>query len=120
MLGLFGSARRQVVARAWVRTLPVPSASGVVVTLPRLGLLAPVNYAKTGGSANLSVNALSGAISAAVAIGEGASQTISGTATGADGVVIPWSATLAGASPPGALDFSLPANSGLLALLFDD
>lgn len=98
MHGLLGAGRGSGRVRAWARTAQVASASGAVFSLPRLGLLAPVNYAKTGGNANLSVNALSGTISAAVAIASGASQTISGTATGADGVVIPWTATLKGAA----------------------
>ncbi|MCE7797841.1 hypothetical protein LWE61_14915 [Sphingobium sufflavum] len=93
--------------RAKVLTRKVASASGVLGTLGLFGLKAPVTYAKAGGSNNLTLNVATGVISATTAIGAGNTQNINGTATGADGVVIPWSLALTAEAvvlpPPNAI-----------------
>lgn len=83
--------------RARVLAFTVPVQTGAVCTVPSFGLLAPVTFAKTGGNANLTINAATGAISATAAIAAGASQILTGKVTGADGCVIPFVATLTGA-----------------------
>ena len=83
--------------RARVVAFTVPLQTGAVCTVPSFGLLAPVTFAKTGGNANLSINAATGVISATAALTAGASQILTGKVTGADGCVIPFVATLTGA-----------------------
>jgi len=68
--------------------------SGALNTISGYGLLAPT-FAKTGGNANLTINGATGAVSATTGIAANASQTISGTITGSDGCVLPFSLTLA-------------------------
>lgn len=82
-----------------------------------LGLDAPVTFAKTGGSANLSVGAANGIVSLGAAIDPWVVQRIQGTATDADGEVRDWTVILSGrtgltafaldgASLPSALGFA--------------
>lgn len=92
----------QVLLRARrVKISAVPSA-GPVGKVAKTFLKTPVTFAKTGGHSNLSVNAATGVVSAAAPIGEIDTQTITGTATAADGVVIPWDASVV-ATPPDAV-----------------
>lgn len=82
--------------RARTVAFTVASKTGLLATVSGFGLLAPIAFVKTGGNANLAINAGTGGISATAAIAEGASQSLTGTATGADGCVIPFTAVLTG------------------------
>lgn len=108
--------------RAKTINLTVPLAAGLLTTVSRFGLLAPVTYAKeAGGSANLSINASTGGISAAAALAAGATQSLNGTATGADRVVIPFTANLTGAvSKPAAPSVTLTAGNGQISVAWAD
>lgn len=66
---------------------------GLLSQVSTFGLSSPVTFSKAGGHANLSISG-SGAISAAAAIDALTTQTLSGTATGADGCVIPFALNL--------------------------
>lgn len=98
--------------RAKAVSVTVPLTTGLLTTVSAYGLLAPVAFAKTGGSANLAIGAATGNISATAALAAGASQSLSGTATGADGCVLPFTATLTGAvatpTPPASGDLTAP------------
>lgn len=92
--------------RAKVINTNVALTTGLLTTVSTYGLLAAVAFAKTGGNTNLTINTSTGGVSAAVALGPGITQTISGTITGADGVVLPFVDNLTGAangSAPGYL-----------------
>lgn len=82
--------------RARTISSPVALNAGTLLTLGGFLLKKPVTYAKTGGNGNLSVGANTGAITAAAALGMGEAQSIAGTATGADGVRVPWAVNLTG------------------------
>jgi len=105
--------------RAQIMTITVPLTAGLVTTVSDFSLLAPVAFAKTGGNANLSINTATGGISATVALTAGEVQTISGTITGADAVVLPFTVTMTGEASAVVrkLDYSDPANSQYLLLL---
>jgi hypothetical protein len=77
-------------------------------------LLGPVSYAKTGGNANLLLNASTGAYSNTAALGSGVNQAMTGTATGADGFVVPLSFSLTGqvVAQPVPVNSVLPAITG--------
>lgn len=109
-----GKMRRLIARekRARVLAFTVPLQTGAVCTVPSFGLLAPVTFAKTGGNANLSINAATGAISATAALTAGASQILTGKVTGADGCVIPFVATLTGAVAALAPVIARPAVTG--------
>lgn len=93
-------------ARAKTFAANVPLASGLLTSVSTFGLLTPVTYQKMGGSTNLTL-ASNGQISAAVALGAGATQSLTGTATGADGVVFPFTANLTGTVLLNALTLSV-------------
>lgn len=80
------------------RTIPatVPLSAGTIYTVDTFGLQTPITYAKTGGNSNLTVGASTGAIAAATALTTGETQSITGTATGADACVVPFTANLTG------------------------
>lgn len=78
----------------------VPSRTGIVYYVTDAeALLTPLTFSKTGGSANLTINTATGAVSATAAIAVGAVQTIIGgiLAAAADGSYTPFVATLTGA-----------------------
>ena len=98
-----GGAAGGAGARAIAASQQVPLRNGPLFTLTWPNLLQPMSFGKTGGSPNLSVDAASGAVSAAAALIGGASQAIAGTVSGADGVTVPFAVTLTGAvSAPAA------------------
>lgn len=103
-----GKLRKRVTAalRAKVITQPIPLVTGTVLTVSTYGLLGPVVFTKSGGSANLTINSSTGAISAAAALTAGQQQSLTGTVTGADGVVLPFTANLTGAVLLNALTLS--------------
>ncbi|OJY65520.1 MAG: hypothetical protein BGP16_12915 [Sphingobium sp. 66-54] len=99
----------------------MPTATGTIWHVPTLGLLAPVTWARASGHANLSLTAATGAIAAATALAAGENQAIAGTATGADGVVIPWAATLVGAvARPAAPTIGLEPGDGQIVVTVTD
>lgn len=92
--------------RARVVSTTVPLQTGILTTVSTFGLLAPVTFARLGSSnANLTMNA-AGQISATAALTAGQTQTLYGTATGADGVVFPFTANLTGVLSLGTLTLS--------------
>ena len=103
-----GAPRAELIARF------VPQRSGWLTTVSRFGLLEPVEFAKTGGNVNLSIDAASGAIDAASALAADETQSLSGTATGADDCIIPFTTNLTGRAGPsdtvGLKMLALPAN----------
>jgi len=82
--------------RARSEAFTIPLQSGLLATVSAYGLLAPVVFSKTSGSANLTINPSTGAITAAAALSSAETQTISGKATGNDGVVLPFTVNLTG------------------------
>lgn len=107
-------------ARAKTFTASVPLTTGLLTTVSSFGLLAPVTFAKTGGNANLTL-ASNGQISAAAALTSGATQSLTGTATGSDGVVFPFTANLTGAvSVPAAPTVTLAAGNGQISIAWVD
>ena len=98
--------------RARTITRNVPLQSGLLTTLSRFGLRIPITFAKTGGSGNLSIDGSSGAVSAASALSAGASQSLLGKVTGADGCVIPFSASLTGLALSAPVTVAPPTISG--------
>lgn len=91
--------------RAKTINAKVPLVTGLLTTVSSFGLLAPVTFARTGGNANLAL-ASNGQISATAALAAGTTQSINGTATGADGVVLPFTANLTGQPTLGTLALS--------------
>ena len=85
------------VLRAQTVNVSVPTATtGLLTTVSTFGLLAPVTFAgKTTGNLTL---ASGGGISAAAGISAGVTQSITSTMTSADGVVLPFTANLTGAT----------------------
>ena len=61
----------------------VPLQAGPLLTLAKPNLLPPMMFSRIGGSANLSIDAASGTISAAGALVGGTGQSITGAVTGA-------------------------------------
>lgn len=108
--------------RAKTINATVPRVAGLLTTVSRFGLLTPVTYAKSaGGSANLSINTSTGGISAAVALEAGATQALNGTATGADGVVLPFTVNLTGqVSVPAAPTVTLTPGNGQISIAWVD
>jgi hypothetical protein len=105
--------KKRLTAAVRARTVSLVVATnktGALTTAGGLNLKAPVAYAKTSGDANLTINPTTGAISAAAALAAGASQTLVGKVTGADGVVIPITVTLTGGVVLAALGLS-PLNA---------
>jgi hypothetical protein len=108
--------------------LSVATDAGPLASVSGFGLLAPAAWLKTGGHTNLTIGTRNGVISAESALPAGATQSLTGTVTGADGVVIPFIANLTGEStlpghPPPALTlvelsgaFSLSENAAAGAL----
>lgn len=104
--------------RAKTFTASVPLTTGLLTTVSSFGLLAPVVFAKTGGNANLAL-ASNGQISATAALTAGETQSITGTATGADGVVLPFTANLTGAvSVPAAPTVTLTPGNGQVSIAY--
>lgn len=107
-------------ARAKTFTASVPLTTGLLTTVSSFGLLAPVTFAKTGGNANLTL-ASNGQISAAAALTAGATQSLTGTATGSDGVVFPFTANLTGSvSVPAAPTVTLTPGAGQISIAWVD
>lgn len=100
------SGNRGGAPRARSLSVIVAANTGLITTLSKLGLLAPVTFAKTGGNSNLTLNTSTGGVSATVAIAVGASQTLTGTATGADGCVVPFTLVVTGGVTLAALTLS--------------
>ncbi len=96
--------------------LVVEPDANVTHAIGDLGLTGPVRYAKTGGSANLSVGSASGIVSLAAAIDPWIVQRIEGTATDDDGEVRDWTVILTG--QPGLTTFALDGSSLPSALGF--
>lgn len=110
-----------VFLRAKTVAYTVPLQTGVVATVSTFFLKTPVTYAKSSGDANLSINTSTGAVSAASALTAGASQSLVGTATGADGVVVPFTATLTGQiSVPAAPTVTLTPGDGQVSIAWVD
>lgn len=91
--------------RAKIINAKVPLVTGLLTTVSSFGLLAPVTFARTGGNANLAL-ASNGQVSATAALAAGTTQSINGTATGADGVMLPFTANLTGQPTLGTLALS--------------
>lgn len=83
--------------RAKTLNLSCDTAAGVVAQAPAFFLSSPVAHAKTGGNADLTVSS-GGLWSSAAGIGNGSTESATATATGADGVVIPYTINLTGIS----------------------
>lgn len=87
---------KQQSPRAKTVSYMVPLQTGVVASVSTFNLLAPVTYAKVSGNSNLTINSSTGAVSATSALTSGSTQSMVGTVTGADGVVIPFTVNLTG------------------------
>lgn len=95
--------------------------TGLLTTVSTFGLLASVTFDKTSGSSNLTINTSTGGISAAAGIGVGVTQSLVGTATGSDGVVIPFTANLTGAVVvPAAPNVVLTGSDSQLSIAWTD
>jgi hypothetical protein len=116
----------RVTMRPRARTISVgvgSTTTGLLATASTFGLLAPVAFAKTGGSANLSINSSTGGISATSGLGAGVVQSLEGTATGVDGCVIPFTYTLTGVASvvaPAAPSVTLIAGDGQVIIAWTD
>src|SRR4051812_11045842 len=106
-----GSSGGGGVSRAQTINVNVPLTTGLLTTVSTYGLLATVAWAKTSGNANLTINTSTGGISATAALTAGATQSLVGTVTGSDGVVLPFTANLTGQITLVAL--SIPATGGI-------
>jgi hypothetical protein len=95
--------------------------TGNIASIASFGLLAPVTYVKSSGNANIALSS-AGVASATVALTAGQVQSIVGTATGADNVVVPFTANLTGAiSAPAAPTVSVSSpGSGQLSISWTD
>jgi len=71
----------------------------LLYTVGTFGLLAPVTFNKSSGSANLTWNSSTGGISATAGLTAGVTQSVVGTATGSDGALLPVTVNLTGAVP---------------------
>jgi len=112
MIGLgLGSSGAGGAPRARTINASVPLTAGLLTTVSSYGLLAPVTFSGSG-NANLSINNSTGGVSATVALGAGVTQSMTGTITGADNVVLPFSLNCTGqVSVPGvALISASPGN----------
>lgn len=97
----------------------VALASGVVTTVGKFGLKTPVVFTKASGSANLTINSATGAVTATAALTEGATQSMVGTITADDDVVVPFTLNLTGApllaALSGTFTLSSTATAGTVA-----
>lgn len=111
--GMFLNRQRARVVNAFA-----PLQAGLLHTVSTFGLLAPVTFTKTGGAANLSL-ASNGHVTAAAALTAGQTQSITGTAIGADGWGGPFTLNLTGqAAVPAAPTVSLAAGSGQVSIAY--
>ena len=114
-----GGGNRAPRARSFAGTVPMQS--GSLASIGKMELLIPCAFAKTSGSANLAIDPASGAVSAASAIPGGSSQSLTGTVTGADGCMIPFTTTLSTLpAAPAAPTLSLTGGVGQVSLAWAD
>jgi hypothetical protein len=92
--GLLSTPATGGVTRAQTPSFTVSTAAGLLCTVSSYGLLAPVVFSQTGSWGTYSINASTGAISDSATTIAGNVQTLGFKVTGADGVVIPGTATL--------------------------